>query len=696
MKPQPTNAPTNDPAALRRMAEARLAAQAATRPPQTEGDLRRLQHELEVHQIELEMQNEELRTARDEVQAVLERYTDLYDFAPVGYFSLSAEGKILAVNLTGAKLLELERARLVGQSLGALLCITSRPTFEHFLKEAFATKSRQWCKVELLKRDGSPATLLLDGGVSSDGQACRIAMSDVTEHKRRELSHARLAMAVEQSPESVLITDDQGTVIYVNPAFEKITGYTRAEVLGNNPRLLRSGKHDQSFYRQMWETLLRGEPWQGHLTNRSKDGRLLEMKTTISPVRDAAGRVVNYVSGQRDVTREMLLEEQLRQSQKMEAVGTLAGGVAHDFNNILAAIQMQTEMIRSGGGLSAEQNEFTCDIMAAVKRAADLTRQLLLFSRKQIVNLHDLELNESIVRMAKMLRRILGEHIDVRVEVSEPSLFVHADQGMLDQVLLNLAVNARDAMPKGGLLVIEAKGVVFDGSSLSQTEQARPGSFVSFSVRDTGCGIPPENLPRIFEPFFTTKDIGKGTGLGLATVFGIVQQHRGWINVRSEVGRGTSFEIYLPRVVGLPDKVILPKAAGTALPGRETILVVEDEDLLRGMIRITLERLGYRVLDASSGTKAMGVWQEHHDAIDLVLTDMRMPDGMTGTDLGQRLLSANPSLKVIYMSGYSADIMGENKRLKEGENFLAKPFDIQRLTQVIRANMEQGASTRTK
>jgi signal transduction histidine kinase/CheY-like chemotaxis protein len=459
-------------------------------------------------------------------------------------------------------------------------------------------------------------------------------------------------------------------------------------MLGQNPRVFKSGKQNDDFYMQMWEVLRREEIWSGHFINRRKDGTLYEEDATISPVRDAGGKVVNYVAVKRDVTHEIQIESQLRQSQKMEAIGTLAGGVAHDFNNILAIISMDAGLLKLRGGLSPELAKIADEIGITVDRAAALTRQLLLFSRKEILQPHDLDLNVSIADMAKMLRRILGETIGVQLKLAAQPLFVHADAGMMNQVLMNLAVNARDAMFNGGQLVIETSGVEFDEFAAAQSAQARAGSFVCLSVSDSGHGIPPEILPRIFEPFFTTKAVGKGTGLGLATSYGIVEQHKGWINVYSEVGHGTTFRIYLPRLTGMTDVKIAQKMLATVPIGNETILLVEDEPALRISVRMALSGLGYHILEAHTGVKALEVWQEHRDEIQLLLTDMVMPDGMTGIDLAQRLLQEQPKLKVVYMSGYSAELVGKDFPLKEGVNFIPKPFQVEKLARVVRDSLD--------
>jgi PAS domain S-box-containing protein len=512
---------------------------------------------------------------------------------------------------------------------------------------------------------------------------------DITERKQAEESHARLAMAVEQVAETVMITDTRGTILYVNPAFEKITGYTRAEVLGQNPRILESGKQDAEFFRQLWSLLERGEMWHGHFVNKRKDGTLYEEDASISPVRDGTGKVVNYVAVKRDVTGEMALEAQFRQSQKMEAIGTLAGGVAHDFNNILAVIQMEVELLKTGGALSPEQTEDVNEIITSIDRAAALTRQLLLFSRKASLQRCDLDLNQVTHDQAKMLQRILGEDIGFQLQLAAQPMFIHADPTMMNQVLMNLVVNARDAMHKGGQLVVTTAAVEVDESTAAQTAGARSGSFVCLSVADTGCGILPQNLRRIFEPFFTTKKVGKGTGLGLPTVFGIVQQHHGWIHVTSEIGQGTTFKIYLPRLAAMAGQKNTMPIPAIPPTGTETLLLVEDEPALRLALQKTLTQLGYHILAASNGVKAMEVWQEHREEIRLILTDMIMPDGMNGKELAQCLLQQDPKLKVVYMSGYRAGVSGKELSLLEGVNFLFKPFSTDRLAQIIRNSLDK-------
>jgi signal transduction histidine kinase/CheY-like chemotaxis protein len=408
-----------------------------------------------------------------------------------------------------------------------------------------------------------------------------------------------------------------------------------------------------------------------------------------SPVRDQTGKYYGRIWTFRDITQHRKLEAQYHQSQKMEAFGQLAGGVAHDFNNILAVIQLQAELLKCEQNLSLEQLASASEIEQAAQRATNLTRQLLLFSRQQTMQPHDLNLQDVVANIAKMLKRTLGEHIHLQFKFSPQPLYIHADAGMMDQILLNLTVNARDAMPKGGQIIIETSAVEFDEVTAVQTAQARPGAFVCLSVTDTGSGIRPEILPRIFEPFFTTKEVGKGTGLGLATCFGIAQQHKGWINVYSEIDQGTTFRVYLPQLTTVPDKKTVWSSLASIRGGSETILLVEDESALRTVIQTTLSRLGYRVLEAANGVEALAVWQQNRDAISLLLTDLVLPGGLTGTDLAVQLLEQNQKLKVVYASGYRTEIGAQDFLLEEGINFLTKPFETDKLAQTIRNRLDQ-------
>jgi PAS domain S-box-containing protein len=416
------------------------------------------------------------------------------------------------------------------------------------------------------------------------------------------------------------------------------------------------------------------------------DGRILDRYS--APVRDEAGTYYGRIWSHRDITDQRQLEAQLRQSQKMEGIGQLAGGVAHDFNNILGAMMLQSELAEKADDVPEMVREDLRQIRAAVERAANLTRQLLLFSRKQVMQPRDLDLNDVVTSLARMLQRIIGEDMRLLLNLHPRPLMSRADAGMVDQVLMNLTINARDAMPHGGRITIETAETTVDENTVRLNPDAAPGRYVSMKVRDEGIGIPPENLARIFEPFFTTKEEGKGTGLGLATVFGIVKQHHGWVTVESEPGLGTTFHIHLPAcekdLSGLDETLEDLDPCG----GDETILVTEDESNVRELIQKLLEHHGYRVLVAGTGPEALQVWRDHGQGVALLLTDLVMPGGMSGTELARRLQADNPDLKVIFMTGYSEEIAGRALGLGSGENFLQKPFAPCRLLETVRQSLD--------
>jgi len=385
-----------------------------------------------------------------------------------------------------------------------------------------------------------------------------------------------------------------------------------------------------------------------------------------------------------DVTDRRQLEEKLRQSQKMEAVGQLSGGIAHDFNNLLTVIQGNLGMIRLSGIVPPGIAESVEEINSAIGRATKLTTQLLAFGRKQVMQSHDIDLNEVVESFSRMLRRVIGETIEVSLRFHSGGLSVRADRSMLEQVLLNLCLNARDAMPKGGQLALASTIVDLVAADAERMPASRPGRFACLAVTDTGTGITPENLKRVFEPFFTTKEVGKGTGLGLASVYGILQQHQGWATVKSEVGRGSTFVIYLPLLSRLPE-LRPPVRPAPAFPGGdETILLVEDDTAVRLVATKALNMMGYRVLVASNGVEAVEKWERHRAEIQLLLTDMVMPGEFGGADIARMFRAQEPALKVIFMSGYSADLAGTNFDSAGGHHFLGKPFEITELAETLR------------
>jgi len=420
-------------------------------------------------------------------------------------------------------------------------------------------------------------------------------------------------------------------------------------------------------------------------------GRKVWVRTNKAPLLDAAGKIRGVLGSYEDITEHKLLEAQLRQAQKMEAFGQLAGGVAHDFNNLLTVILSNAALIEMQELSKDKISQFVHQINHAADRAANLTRQLLTFSRRQALKPVDLDLNDIVENMAKMLQRLIGERISLHSEFLVEVAPVHADPGMMEQVLMNLAVNSRDAMPKGGTLILRTDITKVGADVVLMNSKARAGRFVRLSVVDTGSGISPENMSRIFEPFFTTKEADKGTGLGLATVFGIVQQHNGWIDVESREGEGTTFSIFLPcqsqLAGGRTQNAVLAdlEVAG----GCETILVVEDEEPVRSLARNALELKGYVVFEAGDGSSALEVWKEHMDSIDLVMTDLIMPGKYNGHELAEKLQSEKPGLKVIYCSGYSDEMLGSDHTLRQRHDFLQKPYNLSSLARLVRRCLDE-------
>ncbi len=517
-----------------------------------------------------------------------------------------------------------------------------------------------------------------------DSNQARLALLGILEdHQRTETDLKRLVTAIEQSAESIVVTDAKARIQYVNPAFTAITGFAREEALGQNPRILQSGQQDAAFYRAMWATLAAGKTWQGRLVNKRKDGTLYTEDALISPVCDAGGTVVNYVAVKRDVTEELRLSAQLQQSQKMDSVGRLAGGVAHDFNNMLTIILGHAGMALDEIPPEQPLHAHLQEIQKAAKRSADLTHQLLAFARKQPIAPRVLDLNQTVGGMLNMLKRLIGE--DIRLEWNPAAGLwpVRMDPSQIDQLLVNLCVNARDSIAGVGTLTIATESLALDDDACADHPEARPGDFVRLSVRDTGSGMDAETQAHIFEPFFTTKGPGEGTGLGLSTIYGIVRQNGGFIDVRSSPGHGAVFHIYLPRHV--ESNANNAPEAGTLLDprGSETLLLVEDDFGILQIARQMLESLGYAVLAANGPEPALRLAAEHSGQIDLLITDVVMP-GMNGRDLARQILARRPETKLLFISGYTADIIARSGVLDEGLKFIPKPFSKHALAVMIR------------
>lgn len=523
-------------------------------------------------------------------------------------FTPEAEGNRIAdVNEAFEQSSGYRREEVVGRTTKELELWAVPNDFDEFMNRFRAAGRLRNFEHDVRRKNGEIGTGLTSAElVELDGLPWAISATiDITEQKRAEANMRSLATAIEQAGETIVITDLSGAIQYCNPAFEKVTGYSRQEVIGQNPRFLKSGKHHADFYAQLWGTITEGRVWSGRLINKKKDGFLYEEDATISPIRDASGKISGFVAVKRDVTEWRQLEDQLRQAQKLESIGRLAGGVAHDFNNLLTVINgysgLLLKRLKAGDPLRAYADE----ISIAGERAASLTKQLLAFSRKQMIEPKVLDLNAAIRASAPMLQRLIGEDVTLETHLESSVGPVMADADQVHQVIMNLAVNARDAMPDGGKLEIETKNVELGAEATTAIRpDTMPGRYVVMIVTDHGRGMDETTRQHIFEPFFTTKELGKGTGLGLATVYGIMRQSGGWIDVFSEVGVGSSLKVYFPRV----DSCSVPERneiSFSTIGGSETILVVEDEVSVRSFAVAALKQQGYQVLEAPNGKEAI-------------------------------------------------------------------------------------------
>jgi PAS domain S-box-containing protein len=500
---------------------------------------------------------------------------------------------------------------------------------------------------------------------------------------RARSSETKYQTLVEHANDSVFLLDPTGKILEVNRRGEQMLGRPREQIVGLRYEEFMLPAERRRFQRMLVEDAARSD--NVRLAGRNKSVIYADISTSVFEI--DGGRIVLFLA--HDVTERNRLEQQLRQSQKMEAIGRLAGGVAHDFNNLLTIISGYSEMMLESLGPGDSARDLLCEISKAGERAASLTRQLLAFSRQQVLEPKVLDLNGVVADAERMLRRLIGEDIEL-VSILDPMLApVRVDMGQIEQVILNLAVNARDAMPQGGKLTIETKNVTFDESVAVIRPDMQPGCYVLLAVSDNGCGMDEQTKAQIFEPFFTTKEVGKGTGLGLATVYGIVKQSGGHIDVYSEQRHGTSFKVYLPCADAPPGSKRGLSADGTRSPrGTETILVVEDEAAVRLLTRHALQMAGYTVLDAGNAADAIQLSEQHGGSIDLLITDVVMPQ-MGGRALAGNLAAARPKMKVLFVSGYTSDTVVRHGVLMGGVDFLQKPFTPTSLGRKVREVLEK-------
>ncbi len=595
-------------------------------------------------------------------------------------FQVNEFGHWISINPAWSDITGFEARETVGTLFLEYIHHDDRPRNSHIFLQLLERKL-DYCRYEtrLLTKDGkvrwveiyAQLTLNNDGGILGTSGS----LTDITDRKHAENQIQKLAAFPRVNPNPVLEFDAQGALTYFNDAAQEM-----AAALGE--------AHPRDIL----------PPNSSDLARQALGFN--EKKLNVEVAR--AGKTISWsffpITGSHvvhcygvDITDMENLEAQFRQAQKMESIGQLAAGVAHDFNNILTVIQGYADLLKARYDGDKELTGPLKQISDASRRASGLTRQLLMFSRKQVLQPKVLDLNSVLHNLHNMLTRLLGEDIAVENNFGASLPPIEADTGMLEQIVMNLAVNARDAMPKGGKLVIATRAMDIDAQYIRQRPDARPGPHLRLSVSDTGTGMDKKTLERIFEPFFSTKPVGKGTGLGLATVYGIVKQHKGWVEVKSEMGVGTTFDVYIPAAQSAVEPVAerVVETAQAARGGNETILLVEDEQTLREWVREILQGAGYRIVEAANGVEALRAWDEQSGRIDLLLTDMVMPEGLTGRDLARQLKTRRPGLPIIYTSGYSEEILSNEAELRDAP-FLPKPYHAPQLTKLVREQLDAG------
>jgi signal transduction histidine kinase/CheY-like chemotaxis protein len=563
-------------------------------------------------------------------------------------------------------------------------------------------------EIDVKAMKAGAADYLIKGQLDADKleRAIRYAIKGQQANERLRREHDLISRIMETSPVGIVVADRMGKITFANLQAEKILGLAKDDIAQKSRSVLNWQLTDSegnllpgqaSSLKQILDSgrlvhdacyaINRGANGESDAPGRNR----VLLLVSGAPLFDATGKIDGMVVAVEDITERVMMEAQLRQSQKMESVGQLAAGVAHDINNILTIIQGHAGLLLNTAALDADSTKSLKQIVAASERAAGFIRHLLMFSRKQIYRTKILDLNAVLHNLEYMLPRLLGEHITLEIRYGSDLPRIAADVAMIEQIVMNLVVNARDAMTKGGKLLIETSTVEINDAHLQLHPEAHVGRLVCLTVTDNGCGMESSVLQRIFEPFFTTKEVGKGTGLGLATVYGIVKQHRGWVEVQSKVGAGTVFKVFLPIASEAGQlSVASPTESEAVRGGRETILIVEDEKDLLELTREVLQQYQYRVLAASSGVEALRIWDEHNGQIDLLLTDVIMPGGVTGDELAAELKRRKPGLKTIYASGYTSAFVGRDFGQDE-ITFLAKPYQPHQVAQLIRDTLDASA-----
>lgn len=562
------------------------------------------------------------------------------------------------------------------------------PFDKHYEVKAFRTAPNHFaCTfIDITERKINATRIQNLLAASEESRLTLQALLDDEKKVKTELK--RLARAIEEASDTIVITDLDGNIQYANPAFERITGYTREEALGKNPRVLKSNFHDAAFYEELWQTLKSGKTWEGRFTNRRKDGTLYTEDATISPVRDENGQIINYVAVKSDITDRIRMEAQLTQALKMDSIGRMASGMAHDVSNLTMGILGSAQLCRELMGQDHNLSIYIEDILIAAERLADLNRQLISLARKESVVRKIININDAIDSIMHLLRRMLGNKINLLWRPGENIAPILIAPTQIDQIVINICANAKDAIANNGTITVETSNVtVADEAAACIGTDCMPGNYVLLKISDTGCGMSPEILANIFEPFFTTKTKDKGSGLGLTAIYGIIKQNHGSVYVESNLGQGTTFNIYLPQTIVTEDK----KATGaerkkdnTSTTMKLRVLLLEDEAGLRRVFSEFLKKIGCVVYVTSNSTEVLDTMAKHGQSFNVFMTDISLGNGsMSGKEIAATLKKNYPGLRVLYVSGDSYEGVFGNHELSSMEGFINKPFSIEDLSQSL-------------
>jgi PAS domain S-box-containing protein len=622
------------------------------------------------------------------VKANEKRLREIIDLVPYPIFARDGEGRYLLGNRALAEFYGLPLASIIGRTIREVEGPESNWEIMEESDRRVLETQETVCVPDATLTDGSGRvrnfqTYKMPCDLTGEGARHVMGIAiDVTEQREAEQDRLRLAMAAEQAAEAIVITDAAGTIQYVNPAFERISGYPREEAIGRTPRLLKSGKHPDAFYREMWDALQGGEPWRGNMINKRKDGSFYEEFTTITPVRDSTGRIANYIAVKRDVSQELRVQERLQQAMKLEAIGTLAGGIAHDFNNILTAIIGYTELVMNQLPREGRAWANLEQVLTAGKRAQELVRQIRMFSRQSESEKAPIQIHLIVKEALKLLRASLPTTIEIRERIGGDCGEVIADSTQIHQLVMNLCTNAYQAMPNGGLLEVSLRRIDVGPEQAQAREDLHEGQYALLSITDTGKGMAADLLERIFDPYFTTREKGGGTGLGLSTVHGIVAGMDGTISVYSEVGKGTRFDVYLPasrpeaRLRSI-DEPPTPRGRG------ERILWVDDEAAILQFGQEMLRRIGYQVETANGSLQALALFRADPGRFDAVITDQTMPK-MTGAQLIEAMRELRSDLPYILSTGFSESLTEDDIARLGIMGFVEKPFTLNDLANILR------------